>query len=940
MSSPRSRTGRGLWVASAAVLSALGLLLYPAGRADAFCPTNGYKCGFGLVGVTHKDMTKQAITELDREFFGTDKLTKGMKTAIEDLWTANAEVDEDQTNGFKHFDGESFSAGKERLASLAQRAVEQLQAEDAKGARQSVGQALHTLQDFYSHSDYVETGGGGALSALWRSDASLPAAAAPTATTCRDCVWVSDLEGNLTLDCSGNLATSLLTSGYYGGERERPQVATKCRHGGPFDSGPGPLGGINKDTVFNTFSPHGDRHYAAAGSALEASKAFVRDLKERLTPRQLKLLLGVGPTLAFAVDTTGSMGGIISQVRSQTIALVDARLGTDEEPLQYVLAPFNDPSTGPITVTDDADRFKAALSNLYAWGGDDCPELSMTGTLQAISAADDGADVFVFTDADAKDGSLAGSVSALADQKSSRVYTPLFGSCSGYLADPGQSAGAGVWRDAGEGGAQGLVASALFGDPAYRRITSDSGGQSFRLSYYDASRIVALADAAARANAVALLSVADDATTSRSYALPVDSTLSRVTFSLSGTTGLRVVRPDGRTAASGDPDVSVLSLYDGVLVTVKAPAAGTWTANVTPRGAFSLNVLGDSPVALDRFGFVGVRGRPAHQGYFPVRGLPVVGDAHTGTAELSGPVASARIELRTKAGQLLAQPALVTEPQGDPLELFGPVDLPASPYVVYATGTLAGGEPFQRTLSRTVQAQTVRVSAPPAQNLGPGTTTRYAFTVTNLGAPDTFRVTAVDDRRFLSSGSGQWLSLGTGESGTASFTLAVPAWVAPTGSDTLTVTAEGGSGAHNYALLESPIGVQVTVDCRGAAASAVQLWPPNHDLVPVQVTGVTASDGSAVSVSVDQVLQSEPALGKGDGQTCPDASGLGTDTVQLRAERSGGAAGGRTYELRFSASAAGGAARCEGTVRVCVPHDAGGTCTPDAPVTYDSGVCR
>src|SRR3712207_7752084 len=53
--------------------------------------------------------------------------------------------------------------------------------------------------------------------------------------------------------------------------------------------------------------------------------------------------------------------------------------------------------TGPLTVTDDPSVFKSALGALYASGGWDCPELSMSGTLQALNAADDAVDLFLFT---------------------------------------------------------------------------------------------------------------------------------------------------------------------------------------------------------------------------------------------------------------------------------------------------------------------------------------------------------------------------------------------------------------------------------------------------------------------------------------------------------------------------------------------------------------
>ena len=202
----------------------VALLVLPTSSARAFCPTNGLKCGLGGTGVTHEDMTKRAMTELGTEFFGTSHQTRAMRSAIGEIAQANAEVDQDQTNGFKHFDGESFVPGKQRLVTLFDGVVLSLRAGDARGARRQLGQALHTLQDFHSHSNWLESGHAGALPALWRSGEPLPASAGAQTATCEDCEPVFLSDGSLFLDCGGNLLTPLLTSGYYGGENEVVKV--------------------------------------------------------------------------------------------------------------------------------------------------------------------------------------------------------------------------------------------------------------------------------------------------------------------------------------------------------------------------------------------------------------------------------------------------------------------------------------------------------------------------------------------------------------------------------------------------------------------------------------------------------------------------------------------------------------------------------------------
>lgn len=917
--------------------AALLLVLAAPPAAQGFCPNNGHRCGFGLVGTTHKDMTEDAIKALDQEFFGTSRLTKGMKNAIEQIWQANSDVDLNQTESARHFDGENFDGSKNRVVNLKNNVVSALRNEDGTGARRALGAALHTIQDFYAHSNFIERGGSGAFPAIWNPAVPITPIASRTLPTCKDCEIIPLPDGGIFIDCSSNIITSQFTTGYYGGEDSRPQVAGKCRHGGIFDGGPGPLGGINKDVIFATFSPHNFQHGAAASAAEEATKQFVRDIKAEITERQLKLLLGVGPTLAISIDTTGSMGGIIASVRAQAISIVNSRLDTEQEPIQYVLAPFNDPFVGPLTVTDDPNVFKSAISGLFASGGGDCPELSMTGALQALGASDEGVDLFTFTDADALDGGLAGAVASLAAAKDADIYPMLFGFCSFFN---------GVESSGQDSERSGLAAVENLGalpiDPAYERIASSGGGQLFFLNFFEAGQITRLADAVVRADSVDLLSASDTyGAAAKVYRVPVDSSLSRITFSLSGSTALTLNRPDGSVVGAADPGVTRIGLSTGAIYTILTPAAGEWTATTTGTGTFSFRVLGESPVSLDRFDFVEVGALGGHEGYFKVEGFPVTGDSNVVSAELTGGFGAVGFELRDRAANVLQSFTLGQEAGGSPDEFYGTVHLPGQPFAVYATGTLDNGERFQRMLTTAVEPQTVRVFAPLAHDLSPGGTALYRFTVKNFGSPNTFALTASDDRGFVSGVSATILPLATDQSVDVTVRLTVPAGT-PTGiTDTLTVSVESLSpaGARNFAVLESPVVEQalVFVSCDDAIPSAASLWPPNHKTLPVSIQGVTASDGSPVEITVDAIAQSEPTNAEGDGDTCPDASGIGTDTARLKAERSGEGPG-RTYEISFTARTATGG-ECQGSVEVCVPHDQSGSC-PDQPASFDATVCN
>ena len=99
-------------------------------------------------------------------------------------------------------------------------------------------------------------------------------------------------------------------------------------------------------------------------------------------------------------------------------------------------------------------------------------------------------------------------------------------------------------------------------------------------------------------------------------------------------------------------------------------------------------------------------------------------------------------------------------------------------------------------------------------------------------------------------------------------------------------------------------------DCSLASASLAELWPPNHAWTPVTVS-VTDPDGDFVMVTIDAIWQDEAINGRGDGNTAPDADGVGTSVAMLRAERSG-RENGRVYEIDFTADDGVGGS-CSGT---------------------------
>ncbi len=118
-------------------------------------------------------------------------------------------------------------------------------------------------------------------------------------------------------------------------------------------------------------------------------------------------------------------------------------------------------------------------------------------------------------------------------------------------------------------------------------------------------------------------------------------------------------------------------------------------------------------------------------------------------------------------------------------------------------------------------------------------------------------------------------------------------------------------------------------DCSHVTATPDTLWPPNHKLVPLSLSGATDPDGDQVTLTISGVTQDEPT------GSSPDAVlGPASNDVSLRPERDG-SGDGRVYRIAFKATDGRGG-ECTGTATVVVPHDHGSAAVNSAPPSYDS----
>jgi hypothetical protein len=205
----------------------------------AFFPTAWRQVHFGNNGVSHEQQTAEAFERLAQQYWPKRILTRSMSDARVAIASANADVDRDWDHSAFHCDGENFDGAQARLTELNNETIFQLKAGKAYDAQKALGSALHTLQDFYSHSNWIEMGNTGPHPDFGRGRKMIYADA--KSVTCSTCGPTTQKDKAGCPICvkkvvdTMDTSTDMLTSGYAFGEdmpRNKSAIPEfKCHHG-------------------------------------------------------------------------------------------------------------------------------------------------------------------------------------------------------------------------------------------------------------------------------------------------------------------------------------------------------------------------------------------------------------------------------------------------------------------------------------------------------------------------------------------------------------------------------------------------------------------------------------------------------------------------------------------------------------------------------------
>lgn len=352
----------------------------------------------------HADITREALAEIHPVVDGV--VLAFEPEAVEEIVRANEGTDIFWKHllAGHHVDDDAFGAASQRLVDLRGEVVEALTGGcvDGARAREALGTAFHTLQDFYAHSNWVELQGGSEI----HPELGLRTFEGP---------------GPYDLTCEEDEFTpvpelSMLTSGWF------PLVGLfclappwgKCRHGlawGPFDCSEG----LNKD------DPNRPLHTEARGLAKVATGEFLSQILEdpriQGKPRALSALLVADHDLVLVIDTTASMEPHLAALGVE----ISQRTGIDH----FIIVTFGDPVSLEYTNLCDPSQLPTALSAREPFGGGGAEEPAAQALVYALRSARDRAEILLATDAPARDCSPDWVPTwALAEKKRLRFSTP------------------------------------------------------------------------------------------------------------------------------------------------------------------------------------------------------------------------------------------------------------------------------------------------------------------------------------------------------------------------------------------------------------------------------------------------------------------------------------------------------------------------------------
>ena len=321
-------------------------------------------------------------------------------------------------------------------------------------------------------------------------------------------------------------------------------------------------------------------------------------------------------------------------------------------------------------------------------------------------------------------------------------------------------------------------------DPIYVKGATETGGQPYPVSTAEVGKSSRIMEASFLPEMILWASGDSE----NSYVVPVDPTVVRMMFSgtFDATGGsLTLIAPDGTVVQQGDR-VEDTPLNCGRIITIDAPASGTWWVRMVPSGRFWLRVHAKTDLSLTAAEFVQQDARLDSDRLVRIQGEPIAGRPSTLRVSLSPAIKSPTFQLVS----LDARPLQAVDlPSTANLEFSGTITLPTQPFRVVVDGRDESGLRVQRIWPRLFHGELVEVVPPAGATVTAGTELPVTFTIRNHGPAVRLSLVSSDHRGRIVAVEPQTLELEAGTEGIATVRLAVPAEARPASEASIRLTA-------------------------------------------------------------------------------------------------------------------------------------------------------
>ncbi|XP_051776471.1 von Willebrand factor A domain-containing protein 7-like isoform X3 [Erpetoichthys calabaricus] len=801
-----------------------GLLTLCFGWAFAFYPNR--ECpDVGLSDLTDEDITRNAIltavatfmegnplpgkpgfkpgelvdlvpltpTSLFKAYFRADVSPNQFIQAIQNIVTGNDEVERlyAQQSDY-HFHCEQitksitlFQQYRDEIFTQIKVSKDKMDVNAYEKAQLKMGMALHILQKFYSNTNWVEMGKRTTYRHLVNASDPVFPIASSAIKTCKDCLPTE----SGSLNCSGNLLVdNLLTSGYKKLETCAAKPKGKCGHGGKYDETrlQSPTGGINKETANPELSPHSNLHDKAARLAENATVEFFIGpgfgFLDSLGPSVFRKFFNLqGYSLSFVIDTTSSMSDEINLVKTICINIIKKVMNSSDAPYNYVLVPFNDPSFGPAIVTHDVAYFQSQIGALTATGGDDCPEMSMNGLKLALANSEPRSNIFLFTDAGAKDVALLDEVMIQASSVETQIYPMLTGYCS--------------------------ASGDIVEDNEYMKLAKVTGQHYTRVQKGKLNSVLGITELALNSAPAVLVQVTER---TKKLLFYVDETLRELSISVKKNNDVPFyfflltpgdtdkTRSRRKRAVTMDAKVSSLvntTNYQVVKVQVTQP--GQWAVEMSSLDTYTFEIAGKSlldfsyKIMEEKNGYVlPIQGRP-EKGAEYILSVAVEGD--------SGKLTLTRVIIFDETGKINKAYDVnkSTDSRGQ-LRVSVPVRFNLTSFTLGIAGKTESGSEFHRCKPHLIRTESISLKLSEGQKstLTEGTSLNVLVIASNVGPDQTFTFNVKDELSLMRSFNPQSILIAQGQNVTLTATFEAPKPLSQQLSSLVTFTAKGGTSTN------------------------------------------------------------------------------------------------------------------------------------------------